>query len=259
MQDIGGCRVVTQSVETVRKIVTRLEQPKPPYVLKDMDDYITHPKTSGYRGIHLIYRYDDLSSDYNRFAIELQVRSQNQHLWATTVEAVGMFTGQALKASKGAEDWLRFFALMGSAIAKMENCPHVPNTPTDEQELKAELRHYLEKLNVMFQLQRLGDALKITEMPDKAGARYYLLVFLPAKNELRVHAFEEDEFEEASFTYNNIEKEISESKGNAVLVSAESLAALRKAYPNYFVKTKSFIALIGRAIRQPPPWASVRS
>jgi len=42
-----------------------------------------------------------------------------QHAWATAVEAVGIFTKQALKSNIGDGEWLRLFALMSSEIAVM--------------------------------------------------------------------------------------------------------------------------------------------
>ena len=42
---------------------------------------------SGYRGVHLIYRYNsDRKTEYNTLLIEMQLRSQLQHAWATAVE-----------------------------------------------------------------------------------------------------------------------------------------------------------------------------
>src|ERR1019366_9744121 len=94
------------------------------------DDYVDHPKASGYRSYHLIYRYfSDKKATHNGLKIEVQIRSQLQHAWATAVETVGTFIQQALKSSQGEEDWLRFFALMGSAIAYREHGELVPDTP----------------------------------------------------------------------------------------------------------------------------------
>jgi hypothetical protein len=70
-----------------------------------------NPQKSGYRGIHLVYRYNGRKTEYNGLKIEIQIRTVIQHAWATAVETVGMFTQQALKSSQGEQDWLRYFAL----------------------------------------------------------------------------------------------------------------------------------------------------
>ncbi len=45
-------------------------------------DYIGHPRESGYRGVHLVYRYFSdrkTTAVYNDMKIEMQIRSQLQH------------------------------------------------------------------------------------------------------------------------------------------------------------------------------------
>ena len=50
-------------------------------------DYVRKPKTSGYRGIHLVYRYhNDRKTIYNGLQIEPQLRTRRQHAWATAVD-----------------------------------------------------------------------------------------------------------------------------------------------------------------------------
>jgi (p)ppGpp synthase/HD superfamily hydrolase len=89
MQDIGGCRAVVKSVAAVRELDTfyaRVSNMK--HGLSSRDDYIASPQASGYRGIHLVYRYfsDKKAKEaYNGRKIEMQIRSRYQHAWATAV------------------------------------------------------------------------------------------------------------------------------------------------------------------------------
>src|ERR1700683_2019237 len=136
MQDIGGCRAIVASCQNVKDLAKSYADSDLKHELAQKDDYLDCPKDSGYRGIHLIYKYfSDKKADYNTLKIELQLRSQLQHAWATAVETVGAFIQQALKSSIGEQQWLRFFALMGTAIAVRENCAPVPNTPSVYSEL----------------------------------------------------------------------------------------------------------------------------
>ena len=135
MQDIGGCRAVVRTVRTVDRLLELYAVGETQHELLKQDDYIWEKPgghdQSGYRGVHLIYKYwSDKKPEYNGLRIEVQMRSKLQHAWATTVETVGTFTRQALKSSRGEADWLRFFALMGSALALREKTPLVPGTPT---------------------------------------------------------------------------------------------------------------------------------
>ena len=134
MQDIGGCRAVVSSAQEVYNLVGIYERSDLKHKITRKDDYINTPKSSGYRGIHIIYTYfSDKRQAYNGFKIEMQFRSQLQHAWATSVETVGTFIRQSLKSSQGEEDWLRFFALMSTALAFREGSSPVPGTPTNPE------------------------------------------------------------------------------------------------------------------------------
>ena len=119
MQDLGGCRAVMDNVGAVRRLVGYYQKESGiKHELAKLDDYIAAPQESGYRGVHLVYRYysdKKPKAMYNGLKIEMQLRSQYQHAWATAVETVGAFIGQALKSSMGDKEWRRFFSLMGSS------------------------------------------------------------------------------------------------------------------------------------------------
>ena len=250
MQDIGGCRAVLSSVQEVQEMVEQFKHGSIRHELARTDDYIVQPKDSGYRGVHLIYKYvSDRKETYNGLKIEIQIRSQLQHAWATAVETVGTFIQQALKSSQGEEDWLRFFALMGSAIAYREHGELVPDTPRDELELKNELRHYVELLEVEQHLHTYGAALQTFENEALAGAHYYLLELDPTEKKVKVVGYKQAQLFDAEEDYLALERQISERPGkDAVLVSVESLEALHRAYPNYFLDTNLFIEVVKTAV-----------
>jgi ppGpp synthetase/RelA/SpoT-type nucleotidyltranferase len=77
--------------------------------LVGQDDYIANPKFSGYRGIHLVYSYfSDRKETFNGLKIEIQIRTQLQHAWATAVEIVGFFRRELLKSGEGDHVWKHF-------------------------------------------------------------------------------------------------------------------------------------------------------
>jgi|SRR5436190_6260514 len=214
-------------------------------------NYMNEPKDSGYRGIHLVYRFCSPrapASAYNGLKIEFQLRSQWQHAWATTVETVGTFLGEALKASIGPDDWLRFFALMGSAIAMREKGTIVPNTPTDHDELIEELNYYADKLLVGQRLMGYANAVQTVETRVQ-NAHYFLLVLDPAKKELAVTGFEREKLEDAQKAYAEAERRVKEKLAtDAVLVSVDSISSLSRAYPNYYADTSMFLTLLNEAL-----------
>ena len=71
-----------------------------------------------------------------------------QHQWATAVETVGTFTGDELKSGIGSADWLRFFPLMSSFIARLEEKEIVPDTPANDGELSDEKGRLDETLGI---------------------------------------------------------------------------------------------------------------
>ncbi len=243
MQDIGGCRAIVSDVAQVNLLKDSYLKGEGVHKLSEEYDYIKSPRPTGYRSVHLVYKYSGKRERYHGLKIEIQLRSANQHAWATAVETVGLFTRNALKSNKGSGEWLKFFTLMGNAIAYMENCPLVPGVPDSRPTLKRLLKESLEQLEVFHQLSAYSSALK--EFPNylKEDDHYFLLVIDPISSELEVYGYPSYDFKEASRHYSEIEYEIRDSFKNAVLVSVESLTELRTAYPNYFLDTTNFLHL----------------
>jgi ppGpp synthetase/RelA/SpoT-type nucleotidyltranferase len=255
MQDIGGCRAVVSSIDNLRHLRQLYKESDIKHELASFDDYVDKPRSSGYRGYHLVYKYrSDKAAKkvYNDLKIELQLRSQYQHAWATAVETVGTFIGQALKSSIGPERWLRFFQLMGTAVAMREGTPPVPGTGSDAVTLIEELRYQSANLGVAHTLATFSDAMRTLprSTPEEQARAYYYLLRLNAKSgELTIDSFARNQSLEASLEYLEAEKEVKLTQGlDAVLVSVDSLSALEKAYPNYFADTRVFVELMNQAL-----------
>ncbi|HEV3252951.1 MAG TPA: RelA/SpoT domain-containing protein [Candidatus Acidoferrales bacterium] len=262
MQDIGGCRAVLQNVSEVKKLVSTYKtyHAKSPKNRSSWDgsddfDYISRPKEDGYRSVHLIFRFQSPSAEravFNGQRIEIQIRSKLQHVWATAVETAQIFTGQALKSKvkNASQDWLRFFALTSSAFAHREKAPVVPGTPKDKTILVNELRAIVGRANIMDSLRGWNDAIHYLEDADMANAHQFLLVLDPNKNNLRVTQFSKESVTAAQRAYERAEKDTENDPTiQVVLVSVESVDALRKAYPNYYVDTRDFIKAVQKEIQ----------
>ena len=140
MQDIGGCRAVVSAADDAFNLAADLADSRIRHTLASYNNYIDEPRRTGYRGIHLVYSYhSDRVDQWQGLNTEIQIRSQFQHQWATAVETVGTFTGDELKSGRGSADWLRFFALMSSFIAGLEEKAIVPDTPANDRELFDEI------------------------------------------------------------------------------------------------------------------------
>jgi hypothetical protein len=250
MQDLGGCRAVLNTSGDAHKVRQEYAKSRQQHEFVGEKDYIAEPKESGYRGIHLIYKYEsDRTSAYNGRLIEIQLRSRLQHAWATAVETVGTFLQQSLKASEGSDLWLRFFALTSSAFAVVEGTQLVPGTPQDEKMLRSEISTLANQLQVRKKLAAFTQALKIAEDTKTKAAHYFLLSLTPAQGHLAVYGYTKQELEQATAHYLEIEKSQANTPGaQTVLVAVDSLSALKRAYPNYFLDTEVFLSSLARAI-----------
>lgn len=121
MQDIGGCRAVLDTIDQVYQLTESYRNGRGIYEIVHVDDYISAPKESGYRSIHLILRYHSRKHpEFSKLLLEIQIRTVVQHAWATAVETVGAVIGQALKSSEGEEKWLHYFQYASLALEAME-------------------------------------------------------------------------------------------------------------------------------------------
>jgi hypothetical protein len=200
--------------------------------------------------VHLVFKYRTKArrlSIYNDLRIEVQLRTRLQHAWATAVETVSTFTGQALKSNIGSDDWKRFFALVGSAIALRERRPLVPGTPPDKTKLVAELKQLTRDLKIFSVLR--GWSATVSMMHPRKDDHTFLIVLNMTNWTIDIRGFHRSKLAAASEAYLEAEKvNINNPETQVVLVSVESIQALRSAYPNYYLDTRQFLNLVKKAI-----------
>ena len=249
MQDLGGCRVIVDSLEDVYNSLNKYKNSSIRHILKRENDYIQYPKESGYRSYHMVYQFQsDKTDTYNKnILIEIQFRTRLQHIWATALETMGIYTKTALKASMGDKDILRFFVLVSSVFAKMENTPICPNTQDDYNILIYEIREIDSRLNIVSRLSALSVAIKHTNEKYNKKAGYYLLRLDFSRKMLKINAFSTNQIELATRSYNKIES-VNNPQIDSVLVSATSFDTLKAAYPNYFTDISEFVQMMRRIL-----------
>lgn len=256
MQDIGGLRAVVNTIEEVRALQSEYQDTKRfTHELSRTHDYITHPKLDGYRGVHLIYKYNNslarngLAEQYKGLAVELQIRTQLQHTWATAVETMGTLRGESYKTAKGSKKWLEFFALVSSAFAHVEDTPLIPKyAELSARETYERVRRSEAKLNVLQQISGLSVAAEAIHERGMPG--FYNLIVLNSKDRsVRITFFPKDKLSAATNEYAKLEAEANPDS-NLVLVSAGRLDSLKAAYPNYFLDVRDFIEKVRVIIEQ---------
>jgi len=251
MQDLGGCRVIVDTIDQVYEAVEKYKKSRIRHILKREYDYIQNPKESGYRSYHMVYQFQsDKKETYNKnMLIEIQFRTKFQHIWATAVEMMGIYTKSQLKASKGDKDVLRFFTLVSSLFAIREDMPVCPNTSGWADELINEIVQINQRNNIIMKLKAINQAIQITEYNENFYLKngYYLLLLNYNEPSLNIKTFKPSEFELAANLYGQIEAGF-QRKIDTVLVSVKSFSELKEAYPNYFVDISEFLDVLKNTI-----------
>ncbi len=263
MQDIGGGRAIVSNTKKLTKIVRELRK-KPAFKNQNnkvrFKDYIKKPKDDGYRGFHLVGQFQ---SAYGIRNIELQIRTKLQHDWATSLEIVDLFTGQALKSNQGQKNWSRFFLSVSQQFAVMEDI-HIFDTLSERQKLRLyqeKLKEYAKedvsllescfiareqakKLKIVQKLKAYSSSLKIVDedLEDKFIDGYVLLEIDLANTTVISTMITKDNNIMAESLYSQAEQKAANIDDWVVaLVSTSALGGIKEAYPNYFADSSNFL------------------
>src|SRR3989344_4395016 len=246
IEDIGGCRVIMPNVELARNIAERyISKNKRHKRIKSREkNYINLPKDDGYRSIHLVYSYysrNKVGKVFNGKLIEIQIRSKLQHIWATALETVDLFSHQRIKFGSGDPNWKYFFRLVSSAFAMMEKCPLVNNTPTDKKELYNEIRRTEKELKVTERMTAWRAT--VQHLSNQRDTLFVLKLDMKNKK-ISFTSFKNDKdgWAKANEELSIQEKNNQENKDcDVVLVGADNIKELTYGYKNYFADTNEFL------------------
>lgn len=253
MQDVGGCRAIVPNLQNLKELRKELEKSLSVHQIIRTTDYLV-PKESGYSGVHLVYSCFEGSlddSEWKKTKIEVQLRTELQHAWATSLEIIDTLEGIKLKTSlEGYPEWRRFFYLAGRLVAHNEKSCII-----NESEIISivdELKQLEAKLEVRNKLTRYSFAIRIitdkknvpkrvmmhqgmflvkVNRPDKTDEGDYIIT-------TKIEPYSPNDLTSAM-------KELAACEANpeimiSVLVAAGDVRTLKKAYPNYFGSTFMF-------------------
>jgi len=247
MHDIGGCRVIVDTLDDLQRLNESLNSSRTVHSVK-IYDYIISPKPSGYRGIHRVYRsYNKIEKHvWKGFLIEVQLRTKFQHLWATTVEIVDIIEKETLKTNpyKANDNWKRLFVLMGEFLAVKDGSWSM--TEEASNAYKKELTLLNAELSIFNKLDTFSSAFKMEEIKKKSKSTgYTLLVYNAEDQKGKAFLYSSSKKEEALEHYAEEEKN---TNNNVLLVAGSDLKSIEKAYPNYLNDTSEFLSEYSRII-----------
>ncbi|NYT27955.1 MAG: RelA/SpoT domain-containing protein [Candidatus Thiodubiliella endoseptemdiera] len=124
MQDIGGLRIVLENMEEVNLVRNEIKKVEKhgnfKFTFANEKNYIKNPPDSGYRSIHMVYKYNRNIELEKQCRLEIQIRTKLQHYWATAVEVLGTCLNQPLKQSLGDDKYLDIFKNISKLFVSLE-------------------------------------------------------------------------------------------------------------------------------------------
>ncbi|MGR5464941.1 RelA/SpoT domain-containing protein [Photobacterium damselae] len=258
MSDIGGCRFIFPDMDSLNCVREWLLEVKDSnnagcrVGIKHVNDYILNPKDNdcGYRSLHVIccYTYKGTS---RRYLVEAQLRTQLQHLWATTVEIVDIIEGLKIKThshsiSKKSScqlKWEEILSIVSHQISHKEGVACISDEEClDNAKRLEQLDRDINAIHKLHSFEIVSEAIIKEKLINEV--EYALLVVDIKKRDLiGIQGF--DNYGDAISKYDDIERLVSFMPSiNVLLVSTERMRDLKGAYPNYLGDCLSFVNLM---------------
>jgi len=224
MWDIGGCRVIFENNQDVYDFKTKISS-----VLKIRKeyDYIKNPQKNGYKSLHLFVE-SPIEND-NR-VIEIQLRNQENHNWATLVEISDLLFDSELKEFSKDKTLLRFHMLLAKENLKIK----------EKKEIAKIIKKYkyIDKLNSVFVKNYLNVRLQWLFIENEYRHKFFLIE-TSKENIPIIEAF--DNFKDAETNYFNKFKVNSDANVVLTYILKPTFEQISVAYSNYMLTMHSCI------------------
>ncbi|MDO8998153.1 MAG: hypothetical protein Q7W45_00195 [Bacteroidota bacterium] len=225
MWDIGGCRCILRNNFDVYKLKDLISKEADFEIVKEYD-YIEKPQKDGYKSLHLFVKHK-LSDKI----IEVQVRNQIDHNWATLVEITDVLYDSKLKEHSNNKDLLRFHFLL-SKISELNI--------QDKKEISQILKkyNYFERLSEVFSRNYIKVRRQWFDIEYKHSHKFFLIE-TSKDNVPKIESYKTSN--EAEDSYFNVYK--SRKNANVVLTHLQkpSYSQISIAYSNYILTFHSFL------------------
>jgi hypothetical protein len=254
MDDVAGCRLIFSNVADLVSFRAQFHRARFNHRRRneiDKYDYLTSPKTTGYRGIHDVYVYDvksEVGKHLTGLYVEIQYRTLVQHAWATAVEVIGFITESQPKFERGDKRYEHAMSFASEILARAFENMKGPHPELEDRELVKRFLGLDKELSLLNTLRGLNAA-------DKAVSqnRNAILLF-SGLQELEVRTYRDST--EALRALFEFEKQFPER--DVVLVRADTSDEVRLAFKNYFSDARDFITKVERGCEKLSAVKSVR-
>ena len=139
MQDIAGCRLIVKGVLAQDKVVEQIKGKLATSIVMDRRKLPSY----GYRAVHII------ATARNR-PIEIQVRTELQHLWAQLSEKLSDACDPAIKYGGGDPETQKVLSALSLAVQNLEDLEADPNTAHVAYTMKPLVRKLVDVVEIAF-------------------------------------------------------------------------------------------------------------
>ena len=234
MRDIAGCRCIMQSDAEVFKLMNNLKHTLLQLVQEPNIYMGKRRKDTGYGSIHL---YVTLPA-YEKLCVEIQIRTEEQHDWATFVETIDLLYDTKLKEgiNTTTEEQYNDFYRMHQILSKQ-------NTYRDKNENKELIRvvikyNLLEKLDTVLVSNVATVRHQWAKMMSEIEYPQYFYIGTNEENQPTVSAY--TSYSEAEqYYYESFEKSYNKNQV-IVCVMNPSYNRICTAYSNYMLVCHKF-------------------
>lgn len=221
--DIGGCRCIVKNNSQVYKLRDEIGKV---FNIRKENDYFKNLRDDGYKSLHL---YLDVPGESKQ--IELQIRNQNDHNWATLVEISDVIFDAGLKEYSKDKKLFRFHYLLSKSTLSYIEMSEVA-TIIDEYD-------YIEKLSEIFSRNNNEVRKQWMKIEENPNNKFFLIA--SNKNDIpTIRSF--NTFESAEHSY--LETYLDKSNTNLLLTHLPhpNYEQISIAYSNYILTFHSFLS-----------------
>ena len=224
MGDIAGCRCILKSNKEVYRIKEILSQK---LFVKSCNDYIENPKEDGYKSLHLIVAKDENDTKF----IEIQLRCEIDHNWATLVEITDLIYDTKIKEFNSNHILSTFHKLLSKD----------KRTITTEDIIEifkiARKNNYFNKISSVFKRNYIEVRIQWSQIQRKKGHNFYLIE-VTKDSVPKIQSF--TNFNDAENEYFELFRQNNNANIVLTYVKDASYEQISKAYSNYILTYHQF-------------------